>query len=464
MGSRPFSVVSSLALGLAIGVAFGSSLRAHDIPNQRVDRSIQVTVKAGRLAIDYEVSLTELTLTQDLRSLVGPRPGAERAEWLALYGEVAGPLNAKGFLVTVDGVPTVLSTRGYDLAIEEHPRYTFHFEAGIPNQGRLSIRDTNYVSSEGTSRLGVRSAEGVALAGYDGPADVQQVPIRPVWELSDAEERRTKQVELRFGTTTAAPARPAGGNASGERPAGPRSPDGPEPAVPATWKASRPGSSLSRLLDSSTPLSKALLVVLALGLGAAHAIQPGHGKTLVTAVALGPAARLYQPMLLGLATTLAHMGSVLVIAAVLWSTGSRRVGTIHQGLAQVAGFAIAAAGCWRLGRHLGGHREHELESLGAVERDNLGLLGLGLAGGLVPCWDAVGLLVLAAALGRLAAGVGLVFAFSAGMGIVLVVVGGLAWKLKSAMIGIDRAPIWERRLGVLCGLILTTIGLGLFLQ
>ena len=44
----------------------------------------------------------------------------------------------------------------------------------------------------------------------------------------------------------------------------------------------------------------------------------------------------------------------LAIAAVLWYTGSSRVGTIHQGLAQAAGFGIAAAGFWRLGRHLGG--------------------------------------------------------------------------------------------------------------
>ena len=45
--------------------------RAHDIPNQRVDRSIQVTLGPGRLEIDYEVSLSELTLTQDLRALDG---------------------------------------------------------------------------------------------------------------------------------------------------------------------------------------------------------------------------------------------------------------------------------------------------------------------------------------------------------------------------------------------------------
>jgi ABC-type nickel/cobalt efflux system permease component RcnA len=206
-----------------------------------------------------------------------------------------------------------------------------------------------------------------------------------------------------------------------------------------------------------------VLGLIALGLGAAHAIQPGHGKTLVTAAALGPGARFYQPALLGLATTTAHVGSVLLIAAALWYTGTSRVGSIHLGLARTAGFVIAASGLWRLGRHLGGLGEHEAEAPGIVDRGSIGLIGLGIAGGLVPCWDAVGLLVMAAALGRLAAGVGLVLAFSAEMAAVLVTVGGLAWKLKASVVGLDRHPEWQRRLGLACGALLTTIGLMLFL-
>jgi ABC-type nickel/cobalt efflux system permease component RcnA len=454
-----------LAIGLAIAGPALPPADAHDIPNQRVDRSIQVTVKPGRLEIDYEVSLTELTLTQDLRDLIGSRPGLDRSEWLALYGQVTGPLNAKGFLITVDGRSTELSAQGYHHVVEEHPRYTFHLEAGIPAQGRLSIRDTNFVSSEGTSRLAIRARNGAALVGYDGPADVEQVPIRPVWELSDDEERRTKEVEARFHATGKPDgAAVVGGDRGGDGPASPQSTEREVPAASLVGVTSRPWASVSRLLDGSRHISWAMLVLIALGLGAAHAIQPGHGKTLVTAVALGPDARSYQPALLGLTTTLAHTGSVLLLAALLWYTGSSRVGTIHQGLVQAAGFAIAAAGLWRIGRHLGGHGEHEIEAIRNVAMDNLSLLGLGLAGGLVPCWDAVGLLILAAALGRLAAGVGLVLAFSAGMALVLVTVGVLAWKLKSAVIGLGRAPAWQRRLGLLCGVILATMGLWLFFQ
>src|SRR5262249_19705442 len=114
------------------------------------------------------------------------------------YARVTGPLNAKGFLVTVDGVAADLLLQGYRLVVEEHPRYTFHLATRIPAQGRLSLRDTNYAASEGTSRLAVRGRDGILIQGYDGPAEVEQVPIRPLWELSDDEERRPREIAVYF--------------------------------------------------------------------------------------------------------------------------------------------------------------------------------------------------------------------------------------------------------------------------
>ena len=95
-----------LSVGIPVGspwlVSASPTARSHDIPNQRVDRSIQVTVVRGGWKSTYEVSLSELTLTQDLRALTGSLPGGDRPAWLALYGEVTGPLNAKGLMVAVE--------------------------------------------------------------------------------------------------------------------------------------------------------------------------------------------------------------------------------------------------------------------------------------------------------------------------------------------------------------------------
>ena len=192
------------ALVLAVACFLTSTAWSHDIPNQRIDRSIQVEIVPHQLRIDYEVSLTELTLVQDLRALMGSLPQAESAGWLDLYGKVTGPLNAKGVLVSLDGRPATLTFRDYKFVVEEHPRFTFHFELSLPGHGRIAIRDTNFASSEGTSRLAVRS-HGVVIES-DGPlpADVNQVAIRPVWQLTDDEERRTKQAEFDFRLAAAA--------------------------------------------------------------------------------------------------------------------------------------------------------------------------------------------------------------------------------------------------------------------
>jgi len=441
-----------------------STVWSHDIPNQRIDRSIQVEVVPHQLRIDYEVSLTELTLVQDLRALMGSLPKAETAGWLDLYGKVTGPLNAKGVLVSLNGRPATLAFRDYTFVVEEHPRFTFHFDLSLPGHGRIAIRDTNFASSEGTSRLAVRSHGVVIDADGPLPADVDQVATRPVWQLTDDEERRTKQAEFDFRPPADAQ-RTAAKRVVTDSMA--RSSDKARPSSTMTMAVRESATvlpRLSRLLDASQNLPWMVLGALALGLGAVHALEPGHGKTLVTAVALGPDVRFYQPALLGVATTIAHTGSVLVIAAILWWTGTSEVVPLHLWLTRAAGFAIAAAGFWRLGRHLGGYGAHDITHSGSAKLSNLGLVGLGLAGGLVPCWDAVALIVLAAALGRLAAGVGLVLTFSVGMGLVLVTLGSLARTARSATLGLKPTTAWQRRLGLASASTVAAIGLFLFLR
>ena len=91
---------------------FPCAAQAHDIPNARVDRSIQVNLDPGRLEIDYEVSLSELTLTRDLRMLIGVLPGIDRQNWFPTYGRETGPLNGRGLLVAIDRRPLELRFRG----------------------------------------------------------------------------------------------------------------------------------------------------------------------------------------------------------------------------------------------------------------------------------------------------------------------------------------------------------------
>jgi ABC-type nickel/cobalt efflux system permease component RcnA len=423
-----------------------ASARGHDIPNARVDRSTQATLRPGRLQIAYEVSLSELTLTQDLKSLIGTIEGGDRQDWFQRYGKETGPLNAKGFLITVDGTPVELSTRSFDVLVEEHPRFTFHFEAGLPAEGRLTIHDTNFAGSEGTSRIAVRGMGGILIRGDDLPGDVEQIPIRPAWQLSDEEERRTKRVEVAFASPRTSPP--------------PRAETEPALARPSSAAARQRTDRLSRLLDRSTGYSVIWLSLIAFAFGAAHAIQPGHGKTLVAATVVGEGGSWLRGALLAVVTTATHTGSVLLVAAGLSLSASTRFEAVHIGLARAAGFVIAAIGFWRLGRHLAGLQEHDepgqIPDGRAAVRS---VVGLGIAGGLVPCWDAVGLILLADAVGRLGMGLVLLVAFGMGMAVVLVAVGWAAGRFRTLAARGDVGQRWERPLGIAASLALAAIGL-----
>jgi ABC-type nickel/cobalt efflux system permease component RcnA len=412
------------------------SCLGHDIPNARVDRATQVTLRPGRIEVDYEVSLSELTLTQDLRSLVGTLPGGDRDAWFDLYGRETGPLNAKGFLVDVDDESVALETAGFDVHVEQHPRFVFHFAASIPPSGHLKLKDINFVSSEGTSKLAVRGREGVEVPGDGVPEDIDRVPARPVWEMSDAEERRTNEVEVvyRMGDQVGAVA-----------------------DVPSAARPAASSTTLSGLLGGMPGVPMIALAFLAFGLGAIHALQPGHGKTLVAATVVSGPGAWWRGVVLALVTTATHFASVLMVAAALWATRSARYAEWDRILVQVAGFLIAAIALWRLGRSLAGVADHEHAEL-RPGRD-AGLIGIGLAAGIVPCWDAITLVILAEALGRLGLALGLLAGFSLGMAAVLVVVGWLAGKVRGAMGG-----RWPRRLGLAGSLVVTAIGVYLLSQ
>ncbi len=396
--------------------------------------------------------------------MIGGLPGADRQEWLDRFGAVTGPLNAKGFFITVDRKPIAVEFKGFDLLIEEHPRYTFHLEGELPPSGRLEIYDTNYATSEGTSRLAIRARDGAEFTGDNSPNEVAEIPIRPVWEMTDEEELRSKRVVVTYSSsTTKRPAQvpPASPSVSNTVPLAEASSPPPAQSRAASRELSI-GLRLREFLDRNRHRSMPGLLLIAAFLGAAHSLLPGHGKLLISSISLRRGARWYHPVVLGLTASLTHTGSVLLIATALWLTGTSRVEGLHQVLVRGAGLFIGLSGFWRMGRFLGGHGEHPNESI-SFNRESSGtfeLVGLGFTGGLVPCWDAVGLIVLAAALGRLTLGVLCVLAF--GMAFILLTVGLLAVRFWSTSLARTSSPRFEKWLGFATGLILAIVGLPLF--
>jgi ABC-type nickel/cobalt efflux system permease component RcnA len=189
-----------------------------------------------------------------------------------------------------------------------------------------------------------------------------------------------------------------------------------------------------------------LLVLLAAGFGAAHALTPGHGKTLVAAYLVGERGKVGHAVVLGLVTTLTHTGAVLILAALLLFFFPRTVpGDIQFALGLVGGLLVAGMGLWLLLRRLSGgadhfhfgrhgHHHHHHDHTAYRDRSRRvstdsaavswwGLTVLGISGGIVPCWDAILMLVFAISAQRLWLGLPLLLAFSAGLAAVLVALG-----------------------------------------
>lgn len=491
--SRPAAIIPSIAiaLGLALALAGSKPAFAHDIPNARVDRATQIVLGCGVLRVEYEVGLAELTLTRDLRDLIGTLPGGDRATWFKRYGEETAPLNARGFHIRVNGKPVPLELRGFDLFVEEHPRYVFRYEVPLPPSGRLLVHDTNYLSSEGAVRLALRAEEPARITGGDlRPESVDDIPIQLPVLLTDEEEMATRRVEVRYEC----PEEPASA-AAADLPAvapdveGVSAPD-PIGNAPSATPAPAGPRKLVELLDraSSGYAGLAAMLGVAFLLGLAHAFQPGHGKTLVAATALGPEGGRGPAVALGLSHTVAHVGIVLALALALKFTRVANYESINAALATIAGFAIAMLGVWRLGRHLGGHGEHGSPNPGPGPNSNpdasaalsgpdlrpepsprgyRAALGIGFLGGLIPCWDAVLLVILAEALGRFQLGLLLLLQFSLGMAVILVAVALLANGFRARILraGARTNSRWplDRMLGAVSGALLAIIGLTLLL-
>ncbi len=97
----------------------------------------------------------------------------------------------------------------------------------------------------------------------------------------------------------------------------------------------------------------------AIALGALHAFEPGHGKTLIAAYMIGTRGRAMDGVLLGFIVTFTHTFSVIllgIIAQLLSHTYSET--QLHAWLGLGSSILILAVGVWMLKQRLGGHGGH----------------------------------------------------------------------------------------------------------
>jgi ABC-type nickel/cobalt efflux system permease component RcnA len=159
--------------------------------------------------------------------------------------------------------------------------------------------------------------------------------------------------------------------------------------------------------------------------GAAHALSPGHGKTIVTAYLVGRRGRMRDAVVLGGIVTVTHTIGVFALGFVTLALSEWIVPEhLYPWLNAVAGLSVITIGLtvlrsryrdWRHG-HAHDHHHH----------DDRGLFTVGISGGLLPCPSALVVLLAAISLHRLAFGLVLIVAFSLGLALSITGVGLVA--------------------------------------
>jgi ABC-type nickel/cobalt efflux system permease component RcnA len=190
---------------------------------------------------------------------------------------------------------------------------------------------------------------------------------------------------------------------------------------------------------------------LAAGLGALHALEPGHGKTIVAAYLVGSRGRTRHAVGLGLLVTAAHTAGVYLLGAiVLYASKYIIPERIYPWLSIFSGLVIAVLAVYLLLRAWTGtgvttpdlHDETVLHTHWYSFRRNTPviaeelpeqpgqgtiplrqLLLLGITGGIIPCPAALVVLLSAVALHRIGFGLFLIVCFSLGLAAVLVSIG-----------------------------------------
>jgi nickel/cobalt transporter (NicO) family protein len=215
--------------------------------------------------------------------------------------------------------------------------------------------------------------------------------------------------------------------------------------------------SVEYLTDRNRRVTDGILYLLSgFWLGALHAATPGHGKTIAAAYIVGARGRPVDAFVLGVFVTLSHTFGIVGVA-VLASLGAVRAvpARTEAYLALVTGLLVVGIGLWMVGsqwtalsarphdhRHdaLDDHEHHHHHGWGPAHTHRLELLtdtrpswtillGLGVAGGLLPDPGALALLLAAIANGKPVTGLLSVLVFSLGFALVLVVVGLVAARV-----------------------------------
>ena len=497
----------TLLLALLVALLAAGQAAAHPLGNFTVNTSTRVELSGGGLYVRHALDMAEIPTFRESSAI-------ERAGGPQGWADAQANRLAAGIVVTANGRRLALEPVSQTATLVPG-------EAGLRTL-RLDawFRAPDAAVLDGTVRLEVRdrTAEGrlgfhVVTAATSGGARIDGAP--PPADPTDGLRRYPPDL-------------PAGGTAAPPLRISYTPGDGPGPVagliddpVARDTVSGQGDDRIGRLIGGDAGLGAAVIALLAaMAWGAAHALSPGHGKSMVAAYLVGSRGTTRHALLLGLFVTVTHTVGVVALGLVtLWLSQyilpedlfpwlnlvaallvlgvggavlrnrvravrarrrARRAAPIrHRGVRLDAHARVALRTPVAVHAHAShGHHDHEHDHDHDHGHDHhhgpgghthtppedlrmRNLLAVGAAAGVVPCPSALVLMLGAISLDRVGWGLVLVLAFSAGLAGLLSVIGVLVVHARRL---VDRVPLEGRLAAVVpVASALFILGLGVVL-
>ena len=457
-------------VSVILSPSFGA---AHPMGNFSVSHYSAIRVGKEAVEIKYILDLAEIPTFQEMQEN-GIAPDSNNAGTRAFLRRKITQLR-DGLSLRIGGKPRSLEAATSEVifppgagglpTMKIAVRFTANFNRDSADAERvLEYRDDNFPGRAGWKEIVARADREVNLLESNTPARDRSRELTDYpTDLLDSPPQRL-EARIRFAMAAAAPAeknpatpaKPARAMAPSAGLSTPttRMPPAPSGSVPPRLSSNRqatPRNSFTEMMATKQLGWEVVLAALAVAvaLGAFHALEPGHGKTLVAAYLVGARGSFKHALLLGLIVTASHTAGVYLLgAATLYLSQSIVPERLYPWLALASGLMIAALGLTLLVRrisaddhsrnhahhhhhhhhdhdrendHPPGHHHHETTQNASLKQ----LVALGVSGGIVPCPAALVVLLSAVSLHRIGFGLLLIVAFSVGLAAVLIAVGML---------------------------------------
>ena len=473
-----------VAIVLAIFLARLSSVEAHPLGNFTINQFSRIDASPREIKVHQVVDVAEIPTFQELPRIDSDGDGKMSEVELAAYQNALNGDFVSRLLLTADGEALALNINSQKISIVPGEgslptlRMEWDLSATLPQpESRIAFKNENYTGRIGWREIVANGSGGAKLFDSNVYSNPLTDGLRSYPEnlLSSP----LAETSATFALTT------------GEIPpngAPLRSRDGKTAAPVAADR-------LAQLIavPEITPAVLLIGLLVAFGLGALHAMSPGHGKTVVGAYLVGSRGTPKHALFLGLTVTVTHTLGVFALGLItLFASNYFLPEQMLPFLGFLSGLLVFFIGAsmfkerlfalmgWKkhAHHHADGHH-HEDDGHTHTHEDGVAhthggsththavpdaitwknLLALGISGGLLPCPSALVLMLSAIAMGRVGYGLILTVAFSFGLAATLTAVGLIFLYVRTFFAGSSLAnnPIF-RVLPVASALVITVVG------